>query len=195
MIIFEGPDGGGKTSALVRLSKDLGLPIAPKVVSADTKPMVNLREWTEYNLDRGFQRKLFDRHRLISEPIYGPAMRARQDLAFLDLGWMSEMTGRLYAANPIIVYCLPPLEVVRKNVFDDATNNEAVRGRIGAIYAGYVARASLDITRGVGKLYNYRTTPYSELMDWVVRELNKRDSEGYTHDHRDFHQPAGSVHR
>lgn len=189
MIIFEGPDGGGKTSLAVRMSRELGIPIAPKVVSADTQPLTNLRDWTEVNVSKGFQRTIFDRHRIISEPIYGPAMRAKQDLAFCDLGWMLEMTSRLYACDPIILYCLPPLHVVRKNVFNDDTNNEAVKGRIGAIYAGYVARASIDIARGVGRLYDYRSTAVEDIFGWTMNELKKRSLEG-THDRKHQHFPA-----
>lgn len=174
MIIIEGPDGSGKSTLIRQLSKDLALPIAPKVVSSDTKPLVDLDKWTELNLNAGFQEVLFDRHRLISEPIYGPATRSQQHVRFMDLGWMSEMMGRFYGLDPIIIYCLPPLNIVRANVNREDTDNEAVRGRIAAIYAGYVARATADIARGVGKLYNYQTTQYTDALHWIQWGLQKR---------------------
>lgn len=180
MIILEGPDGAGKTTLAVRLSRELGIPIAPKVVSSDTTPLTDLRAWTEQNVSSGFQRKIFDRHRVISEPIYGPATRARQDLAFCDMGWMMEMVGRFYAADPIIIYCLPPMHIVRNNVYNDETDNKVVQGRIGAIYAGYVARASIDITQRSARLYNYQTTQFEDILRWTQRELLKREE--VTHD-------------
>lgn len=184
MIIFEGPDGAGKTSLAVRLSKDLGIPMAPKVVSSDMTALTDLAEWTEQNVSGGFQYKIFDRHRLISEPIYGPATRSRQDLRFLDPGWMMEMMARFYACDPILIYCLPPLHVVRENVYRDDTDNQAVRGRIAAIYAGYAARSAIDLYHGKARLFNYQTTQYDDMLRWLQRELTKRNEN--RSDHRSF---------
>lgn len=190
MIIVEGPDGSGKSELIKQLSRDLSLPVAPKVVSADTKPLVDLDKWTELNLRAGFQEVLFDRHRLISEPIYGPATRGRQHIRFLDLGWMSEMMGQFYSLDPIIIYCMPPLNVVRANVNRPETDNEAVRSRISAIYAAYTARAASDMSRGVGKIYNYRTTKYTDVLHWIQWGLTQRrnNSSDRRHQSRFPHQ-------
>lgn len=174
MIIFEGPDGAGKTSLSVRLSKELGIPIADKVVASNLQPLTDLAVWTEQNVAQGFQRMIFDRHRLISEPIYGPATRAKQDPKFCDPGWMLDMMAQFYASNPIIIYCLPSLRDVWHNVHNDETDNTAVRSRIRAIYAGYAARASIDISRGVGRLYDYRTTHYDDIKGWLIAQLDNR---------------------
>jgi hypothetical protein len=193
MIIIEGPDGSGKSTLIQRLAKDLGLPIADKVVDSSTKALTDLARWTEDNVEKGFQPLIFDRHRLISEPIYGPATRARQDLKFLDLGWLADMMWRFYQAKPLIVYCLPDLETVRVNVHKVETDNAAVASRIAAIYAGYVARSAADFTRGVGKLYNYRTTRYDEILQWLHWGLQDRLGKGY----RDHDRPfvPGQLHR
>jgi GTPase SAR1 family protein len=183
MIVLEGPDGAGKTSLAKKLSKDLGIPIAPKVVASDMTPLTDLAKWTELNVSRGFQRMIFDRHRIISEPIYGPATKVRQNPNFCDPGWVAEMTSRFYSADPIIIYCLPSLNDVRNNVNDPHTDNSAVRGRITAVYAGYVTRAALDLDRGVGRIYNYRTTKYDDVMEWTRRELNKRNEDYVDHHH------------
>lgn len=197
MIILEGPDGAGKSLLAGRLAHDLKLPIAEKVVGSDTQPLVDLKRWTEQNIDAGFQPLIFDRHRLISEPIYGPATRSNQDPNFSDLGWMIDMTWRLYQARPLIVYCLPHLDVVRGNVMRADTNNTAVSGRIGAIYAGYVARASLDMSRGVGKIYNYRTTRYEDVLLWLKLGLENHNEGFITGDNHQFSHRSGrsSHHR
>lgn len=182
MLIVEGPDGSGKTTLIRRLSQDLRIPIAPKVVASDMTPLVDLAKWTEENTAKGFQRRLFDRHRLISEPIYGPATKTRQDPRFSDLGWLQEQMMLFYASRPLIVYCLPPLEFVRENVARVESDNEAVAGRIGAIYAGYVSRWAIDGTQGVGRLYNYRTTRYEEILGWYNIHLKNRPIGGFQSD-------------
>lgn len=176
MIIVEGPDGSGKSTLVTTLAQRLRLPVAGKVVGSDTQPLVNIREWTEDNVARGFQPVIFDRHRLISEPIYGPAMRKRQDADFYDLTWLSSMMWQFYQAKPIIIYCLPDILTVRENVLREDTDNSAVKDHIVAIYAGYVARASLDFTKGVGRLYNYKTTRLDDLVGWVEMNLEGRVS-------------------
>jgi len=180
MIIVEGPDGSGKSTLVDRLAQTLRLPVASKVVGADTQPLLNIRQWTESNVEKGFQPVIFDRHRLISEPIYGPAMRKRQDAEFYDLGWLSDMMWRFYQANPVIIYCLPDILTVRENVLREDTDNAAVKEHIVAIYAGYVARASMDFTRGVGRLYNYKTTRFDDIVGWVNFKLEGKVSD----DHR-----------
>lgn len=175
MLVVEGPDGSGKSALVERLRSSLALPVATKVVSADTTALTDLAAWTEQNVDLGFQYKIFDRHRLISEPIYGPILRKSQDPSFVDLGWMSDMLWRFYNCRPIIIYCLPPLEDVLANVNRPQTNNGAVAGSIEAIYSGYVNRAALDFTGGFGRLYNYKVNLYEDALRWVKFKLEEEN--------------------
>lgn len=101
----------------------------------------------------------------------------------MDLGWLGDMMWRFYQAKPLIIYCMPDLETVRVNVHKAETDNAAVASRIAAIYAGYVARSASDFSRGVGKLYNYRTTRYDEILMWLQWGLEDRLGKGYN-DHR-----------
>ena len=75
MLIVEGPDGAGKTQLIQRLRLNLQLELMPRVVSSDTEMMVDLQEWVNEDLHAGLKRAIYDRHRLISEPIYGPVLR------------------------------------------------------------------------------------------------------------------------
>jgi hypothetical protein len=143
MIIVEGPDGAGKTTLIKDLSKFLGLEVAPRVVSKEARAMTDLRVWTEQNLLKGFQKLIFDRHRMISELIYGPALRGEAEAPFNDLIWLTNQMKRFYAARPVIIYCLPPIEVVITNVMSDP-DNEVVRRKIQVIYNMYVSKAAHD---------------------------------------------------
>lgn len=174
MIIVEGPDGAGKSTLVTRLAKELKLPVADKVVASDTTALTDLAEWTVANVNKGFQPMIFDRHRLISEPIYGPILKPRQDEHFGDMSWLSQQLWMFYALKPIIIYALPDIRTVRENVMREDTDNAVVQDRIAAIYVAYVNRAALDATRGVGRLYNYKTTRWDDLIGWVNMNLEGR---------------------
>lgn len=177
MLIVEGPDGSGKTQLVEKLRGDLGLPVAPRVVRADTTAMVDLAKWTEDNVDAGFQKTLFDRHRLISEPIYGPILRGRQETSFMDMGWMADLNWRFYALKPIIIYCMPDIRTIWANVNRADTDNDRVKslGITEALYAAYVSRATIDFSRGIGRLFNYESTRYSDVLRWVTYQLEVHD--------------------
>lgn len=177
MIIVEGPDGGGKSTLVKTLSAELGLPVAPRVVGSDTRPLTDLAVWTERNVDQGFQRVIFDRHRLISEPIYSPFKNHEPTSRFMNLNWVADMTWRFYTqCKPIIIYALPPIGEVHRNVQNPDSDNLVVQEWINHIYAGYVARASIDFSRGVGRLYNYKVTRLDDILGWVKLMIEDRES-------------------
>lgn len=156
MIIVEGPDGAGKTTLIKSLQELTGFEVAPRVVSKETKALFDLQVWVEENLDTGDQDIIYDRYRLISEFIYGPVLRVQQQPGFTDLDWTLNMLSQLYELEPIIIYCLPPLDVVKANLANDPDNTQVVN-HIEQIYTAYLQRASLDVimrpTRTI--LYDY----------------------------------------
>lgn len=157
VLIVEGPDGGGKSTLIRQLQAELDFPIAPRVVSKNTRPaLTDLKAWVDNNLEEGFQRMIFDRHRLISEPIYGPILRYNQEPGFNDMRWLGPRLDRFYSLEPIIIYCLPPWTEVFWNIEHDI-ENEAVREKIEAIYTAYIARAALDhaFAPGIVKIWDY----------------------------------------
>lgn len=175
MIIVEGPDGGGKSTLVQRLAEDLDMPVAPRVVGVDTKAMVDLKLWVEENVDLGFHEKIYDRHRLISEPIYGLLMNRTQP-GFDDMNWMGAMTYRFYALNPIVIYCIPPKYVMLHNIRSGPADNSAVEAKAEWIYNGYVARAAVDLaTQPYFYRYDYTVHDYDEMLEHIELRLEKED--------------------
>jgi len=169
VIVVEGPDGAGKTSLINAIQELYSIPIAPRVVSKDTEAMVDLQQWVDDNLDQGFQYKIFDRHRLISETIYGPILREHQEPGFNRMEWLAPRMKRFYELKPVIIYCLPPFSTVLDNLIDDF-DNKSVVGRIESIYSAYVARASLDETfsPGITKVWDYtRSLTIEHRPAWI----------------------------
>lgn len=158
MIIVEGPDGAGKTTLISQMVERYDLQVAPRVVSKDANAMVNLRDWVDTNLEEGPQWMIFDRHRLISETIYGPALRQNAEDGFDSLTQMWLWLRKFYELEPLIIYCIPPLDVVKSNTEHDP-DNRAVAHKIEAIYQAYVARAALDSIMSPGSviIWDYTT--------------------------------------
>lgn len=172
MIIVEGPDGAGKTTLIERLSEDLGIPVAPKVVDHNTNATVNLKLWVEGNVsvrNRPTQEVIYDRHRLISEFIYGPILRERQTPGFNDPDWVRTMLSRLYAfVRPTIIFCLPPLGVVLGNVKGDELN-EVVADKMGGIYTAYINIAMLSsLHYAKTMVYDYTKHDYEVARAFVT---------------------------
>jgi hypothetical protein len=139
VIIVEGPDGAGKTKLVERIYGDFGLQVSPKVVDSDTNAMVDLKQWTDENLAGGFQPMIFDRHRLVSEPIYSAVMHKRPDQNFWDPDWLIPAIHCLrLSVKPVMVFCLPPWEEVWKNTVNDP-NNQIIFPHIQKIYNAYIA--------------------------------------------------------
>ena len=103
MVIIEGCDGSGKSTLIKRLLKDLDVELQPRVVNQDAEAMVDLQDWVSKDLQKGFGRRLYDRHRLISELIYGPAIRGKMEPGFDDATWL---TTKLYRFYPVSALCL-----------------------------------------------------------------------------------------
>lgn len=174
MIIVEGPDGGGKTQLVTRLVRDLKIPVAPRVVSKDAEAMVDLRRWVQDNLDWGLTSTLYDRHRLISEPIYGPTLRGCPHPGFDDFGWLRTMQRAFRQMKPLVIFCLPPLSNVLENIHDDP-DNVAVDAHITQIYWLYFNRAASWPNDGSMLLWDYTRHNYDGLLALTREWMHKKE--------------------
>jgi energy-coupling factor transporter ATP-binding protein EcfA2 len=169
MLIVEGPDGSGKTTLVKVLAETLNWPVAERVVDTETNAMTDLRVWTEHNLQQGFQTTIFDRHRLMSEPI----LRANaNESIWYETGWMEDRFKELYDLEPVVIYCIPPLDVMLRNLEGDP-HNKAVLPYADSIYRGYVAQAASARAADMFAclIYDYTQTDKAQVLDWVKEEL------------------------
>lgn len=115
-VILEGPDGGGKTT-LIRHFLQKGMRQHPRASHSTGGPVPALDTWVTNHSNPGTG-WVFDRHPLISEPIYGPICRGKVPGQFNDLRWVEEETRRC-AADNVLVLCLPPQAIARENAGKD----------------------------------------------------------------------------
>lgn len=181
MIIIEGPDGAGKTTLVEHLAQKYDLSIAERVVDKDTHPLnTDLKHWTEVNLKAGLQWKIFDRHRLISEPIYSACMNRKTHEGFDDIGWLTARMIDFTRIHPFIVYCLPPYSTVENNLEDDQ-NNTAIWGYAEHIYNLYLAAAAGDVARGQAVLFNYHLDPTYSRVDMLFEQWVRNNRTRLSH--------------
>lgn len=178
MIILEGPDGAGKTTLIETLRERFDLPVAPRVVSKEAEAMVDLKRWVELNVVSGFQNMIFDRHRLISEPIYGAVLRQSFEPGFDDWRWFTLQCYLFYRrVHPILIYCLPPYEEVRKNVHT-GDDNKRVKDSIRKIYALYTAKAGYDHAMWGAQIYDYT---HPENLESIYKDIEVAITTGIGH--------------
>lgn len=172
MIVLEGPDGAGKTRLAQRLCFDLDVPIVPKAVNGQAEAVVDLDHWVEQSIAEGWGKRIYDRHALISELVYSPAMDKPWKAPFHHRGWVQNQLARFYALEPFIIYCLPPFEVVWENTLKDddsvVVQNEAVMTRVYKLYEARMA-VDLAISKSTTRLWDYAndegTGWYESLCD------------------------------
>lgn len=155
-----------------KLSSDLGLPKVAKAVNSKAQVEVDLPEWLWASLRRGVEAKkrhnphIYDRHALISEPIYGPAWRQGWEEPgpremFSDLDWLSVMLREFYDLSPVIVCCLPPWGVVYHNLAKTQQPTMVIENwqNVYWAYHAWVAHHREHIT-----LWDYTKDDYMELL-------------------------------
>lgn len=149
MIIVEGPDGGGKTSLITRLQDELHFQVQPRACTSDNGiDPGTLREWVDRDLSGIRNRGFYDRHPLISEPIYGPLIRGRMADGFSEVSWMASRLNLFKMQQPLMIFCLPPFSEVQKNIemsHEPTTKHlRGVRTHARALYELYCLRASQE---------------------------------------------------
>ena len=103
MIIVEGPDGGGKSTLVNRLSQEFQVPVHHS--GGPPKSEGDIISRHSHMLEN--PRLIFDRAPAISDPIYGAILVRGSSL---DAGDLLD----LLALHPLVIYCRPPIEHLLK---------------------------------------------------------------------------------
>lgn len=181
-IVIEGPDGSGKSTLIERfLERYPLLRLMDRPCSSDNGPIEGLKEWVDRDIHQADttellgHSRLYDRHPLVSELIYSPALGRQLALGFEDYAWLVQALHDFSFMNYMVVYCLPGREVVIENVLathtQDTDHVNGVRDNIGRIYDLYHIRACIEHMKPYRWRWSYRTNEWSELASTFDRWL------------------------
>ena len=133
MLIIEGPDGSGKTTLIGQLEERLGVTREPRAVTSSAEVIKPMGQYALDEIAKGYGRRIYDRFNLISSPFYCmlPNPTFRDELR--DQEWLMNTWIKFRQVGPVIIVCLPPLEVVKENCLSDDTSKVA-QGDIETIY-------------------------------------------------------------
>lgn len=171
-IIVEGADGSGKTSLVRHLLEVYPqLELQPRVVSKDTESMVDLEKWVEADnkLPRD-PKRLYDRHRMVSHPIYNGILGRDMTGSWQDFEWLEAQWVEFKNQGHLMLYCLPPRALVVHNceVSIDNATIAPVAGRVWDAYSAHVAMIQRYHSRTM--LYDYTgSTESGATLEFVVR--------------------------
>ena len=169
MIIVEGPDGAGKTTLVSQIETDWGLTREPRAVSSDAVSLVPIGEYIEKELDKGFGMRLYDRFGLISSPMYTMLPNRTMVEPMTNVAWLGWAYWKMHRLNPVIIWCMPPLEVVLENVANDESS-KVMKDHAEVIYLNYLTFIARDFYNTSSMIYDY-TEPnlprLASLLRWA----------------------------
>jgi hypothetical protein len=178
-VIVEGMDGTGKTNLVQHINRNTLLPLRPRACTSDGGPIDTLMEWVENYLkdDMG---GIYDRHPLISEFIYGPAIRGYAHKAFTDDAVkLSRLFGEFYFQKPIIIYCDPGWFATYQNLLKNhnAADSDHLKGVVknaALLYDLYVAQRARDYHKPNVYHWDYQApTNYGVILNAILEGISE----------------------
>lgn len=172
-VIVEGPDGSGKTSLIEKLRQNIPhLTHHLKASTSQGGPIPDLAQWTVTDVQTMASQapSIYDRHPLISEPIYGSLLRTEQDSKFFNADWISLNLQRA-SQNSLLLLCMPRFYSIEKNVRASQDNQMGgVVENIETIVHLYNMFYELRVWPGVLATYDYE----QEQADLRIISLVRR---------------------
>lgn len=175
-IIVEGPDGAGKTTLISHLAHTLHIPVHEKASNSVSGPVDYLGKWVADDMktlggtikNGPGQAFIYDRHPIISEPIY--ARLVRQQIAQYPFEVEEFLTGMrevMYDAC-VVVWCLPSLDTVARNVWASSRDQmPGVTMKIAKVHQAYMT--AYFRWRGDKRQYDYT----HHDLPWFTDQLRK----------------------
>lgn len=188
MIIVEGPDGAGKTTLVEHLENLFG-EREPRAVTAGAEKMKPIGQYIDEELTKGFGWRLYDRFALISSPMYMCLPNRTFSEEMLDYQWLKDAYYKFRQIDPVIIMCLPPLDIVLANVAKDESSS--VMHEFGEqIYWNYHAFAARDGYNSSMMIYDY-TNPNKQRLEALLKWAQARVAKG--HDGRPLRSHAADA--
>lgn len=155
-IILEGPDGSGKDTLMRHLIQEYHFVEHPRACTSEGGPVNRLDEWVIQDMEQIHVQNpsIYNRHPLISERIYAPIVRKSIPTGLLADDWWWRHYRKWMARYAMVIWCLPPLPVVRANVMR-CSQMPGVVSNINSIYAAY---KSAPLWPGQQIWYNYMSS-------------------------------------
>ena len=153
---IEGPDGAGKSTLIKSIRADKRR--NTHFIASSAQPPSRDHIIDEMNWLHSLPESMIlfcDRYRMVSEPIYGNALRGED----LSEGIRIHRTQLV-----VFIYCRPPREVILKNV-EAGKHLVGVRERIDRIIDGYDHFFGIVRTRSPVMYYDYTSEPFEHFID------------------------------
>ena len=167
MIIVEGVDNSGKTTLIHQIQSAVNLPSehSPSKLIIDG----HIEEWLlwiEWTLVSEAASYIFDRHPIISEPIYGPVLRN------INLLSTTDYLERLLKTQPMIIFCDPPKHVILERPKEEMEN---VQENIPTLIIRYRRFMTLLDKQGFFVLrYDYTKNRPDVIIRQVIRHASEK---------------------
>jgi hypothetical protein len=172
-IIIEGMDGSGKDTLINRLSQLMpGHTLHKRASTSLGGPVADLAVWTATDVRTMADQppSLYNRHPLVSEPIYAHIREVNGGLRppWTNAVWVKTYQ-RLAADQALLVICQPPWAEVRKNLLRSGPD-----AHMPGVYSNaktlYDAYANL-LWPGAVVRYNYTTNSPETLVDTMRKVM------------------------
>ena len=169
-IVVEGMDGTGKSNlieALMHSHLNKRFQLHERASTSVGGPVSNLDRWTDDDINSMAMQpsSIYDRHPLISEPIYGPICRGFMPGMFKNARWL-DSRQRLMRYYCLIIWCTPPWHEVERNVLGtEGQHMPGVATHARTLYDAY--RNFAFAWPGTSIRYDYTRVPKQSIIDYV----------------------------